>query len=56
MKSRKFSKTFEDTGSDGDYDRAVLKLNEYFKPKKNISFEMHKFNSETQKTNESVQD
>ena len=48
--------TLEDTGNDNDYDIAVEKLTNYFKPKKNISFERHKFNSECQKTTETVQE
>lgn len=52
----KIFETLEDTGADNNYDSAVQNLDEYFKPKKNISLERHKFNSEKQKENETVQD
>jgi len=48
--------TLDNTGRDNDFDTAVEKLNGYFKPKKNVTFERHKFNSEEQKSDESVQD
>ena len=48
--------TLENSGDDKDFDQAVLILNQYFKPKKNVSFERHKFTSELQSSNETVQD
>lgn len=53
---QKIFETLEGTSADNDYDSAIQSLDEYVKPKKNISFEQHKFNSEKQKENETVQD
>ena len=48
--------TLADTGNSNDFDTAVEKLNEYFKPKKNISFERHQFRLQKQKYDETVQE
>ena len=48
--------TLDETGADNDFDTAVSKLEGYFKPKTNVSFERHKFSSEGQKANETVQE
>ena len=43
--------TLPETGTAADYDEACKALNDYFKPRKNISFEIFKF----RKTNQSVE-
>lgn len=48
--------TLEDRGADNDYDQAVKCLEGYFKPKTNVSYERHKFNSAKQKDGESIQE
>ena len=48
--------TLQNTEEATDYDQAVEKLSEYFQPRKNVSFERHKFNSELQNSNETVID
>ncbi|XP_053385838.1 uncharacterized protein LOC123539936 [Mercenaria mercenaria] len=48
--------TLDNTGNDNNFDAAADALNNYFKPKLNVSYERHKFNSEKQKQNETIQD
>ena len=46
--------TLSDVGEENDYKIAVEKLNEYFSPKKNILFEVHKFRLLKQITDETI--
>ncbi|XP_053376976.1 uncharacterized protein K02A2.6-like [Mercenaria mercenaria] len=47
--------TLTETGEDKDYDKAVEKLTDYFKPKKNIAYERHIFRCEIQRESETVE-
>ena len=46
--------TLPDTGADNDYDRAIICLNTYFKPKANVPFERHVFRQSSQNLEETV--
>ena len=46
--------TLEDTGDEDDYDKAVEKLNDYFKPKANVTYEVYIFRQAKQKEEETI--
>lgn len=46
--------TLPNTGEDGDYDTAVAKLNEYFSPQVNTTYEVYNFRQTKQKEGESL--
>ena len=46
--------TLPDTGGDNDYDTAVAKLNEYFSPQVNSTYEVYNFRQTKQKEGESL--
>ena len=46
--------TLPNTGDDGDYDTAVAKLNEYFSPQVNTTYEVYNFRQTKQKEGESL--
>ena len=46
--------TLPDTGGDNDYDTAVPKLNEYFSPQVNSTYEVYNFRQTKQKEGESL--
>ena len=46
--------TLPDTGDDDDFDKAVEKLNEYFSPKTNTTYEVYTFRQSKQKDGETL--
>ena len=46
--------TLPNTGDDGDYDTAVAKLNDYFSPQVNTTYEVYNFRQTKQKEGESL--
>jgi len=46
--------TLDDTGSDDDYDKAKLRLTEYFTPKVNTAFELYNFRNARQLESENI--
>ena len=46
--------TLPNTGNDSDYDTAVAKVNEYFSPQANTTYEVYNFRQTKQKEGESL--
>ncbi|KAK3721859.1 hypothetical protein QZH41_002275 [Actinostola sp. cb2023] len=46
--------TLPDTGEDDDFDKAVEKLNQYFSPKTNTTYEVYNFRLAKQKEGETL--